>query len=162
MSTPTAAELRLARVQAGHPPWCSAEHCYVCEPTGVRVHVQEPVQWEAPSEARFETRLWHCGEETEPRVELSVTSLVLPARGVDLMLPLAAARRLRDQLTDRLDWAGDEPDVAAAVTALIDSGVVQHGRCTEALESAGAVRARRRHGGASWLSRVLLGRFPTR
>ncbi|HEX2297701.1 MAG TPA: hypothetical protein VHH34_04145 [Pseudonocardiaceae bacterium] len=120
----------------GLPPWCSAERCYVCEPTAVRVHVQEPVQWEAPQEARFETGLIHAVDETEPRVELSVDCLAIPHRGVDLMLPLPDARRLRDQLTAHLDRAGDGPDVAAAVAALRASGVVQHGRCAEVLEAA--------------------------
>ncbi|HEX2299063.1 MAG TPA: hypothetical protein VHH34_11190 [Pseudonocardiaceae bacterium] len=110
----------------------------MCEPTGVRVrvHVQEPVQWQAPQEARFETGLIHVTDEDTPRVELSVTSLALPFRGVDLMLPLPDARRLRDRLTAHLDRAGDGPDVAAAVEALRASGVGQHGRCAEVLEAA--------------------------
>lgn len=126
---------KVSRSGQGHPLWCSPDRCYVCEPTGVRVHVQEPVQWEVPQEARFETGLIHVTDEDAPRVELSVRSLVFPA-GVDLMLPLIEARRLRDQLTEHLDRAGDGPDLAAATAALLASGVVQHGRCAEVLEAA--------------------------
>lgn len=82
-----------------HPPWCSPQHCYV-QDDGVRVHEQEPVHWEE-GEMRFESRLFFPDGELPPTtyLQLSIDNLRLTWRYVDAFLPIATARRLRDQLT---------------------------------------------------------------
>ena len=90
---------------SGHPPWCSPQHCFLDE-DGVWVHEQEPVRWEE-CEVRFESRLLFTDGEHPPTtyLQLSIENLRLTWRFVDAFLPIATARRLRDQLTAHLDAA---------------------------------------------------------
>lgn len=93
----------------GHPSWCSPQHCFLDE-DGVWVHVQEPVRWEE-CEVRFESRLLFPDGEHPPAayLQLSINNLRLTWRFVDVYLPIAAARRLREQLTAHLDAAHSCP-----------------------------------------------------
>jgi len=93
----------------GHPSWCSPQHCFLDE-DGVWVHEQEPVRWEE-CEVRFESRLLFPDGEHPPAtyLQLSINNLLLTWRFVDVFLPIAAARRLRDQLTAHLDAADSCP-----------------------------------------------------
>ena len=93
----------------GHPSWCSPQHCFVDE-DGVWGHEQEPVRWEE-CEVRFESRLLFPDGEHPPAtyLQLSINNLRLTWRFVDVFLPIAAARRLRDQLTAHLDAADSCP-----------------------------------------------------
>lgn len=101
----------------GHPTWCSLEHCHHTD-DGVRVHEQRPVRWEEP-ELRFESRLFFADGELPPTtyLQLSIDNLRLTWRCIDAFLPIAAARRLRDQLTAHLE-AADPPDPGRRSTAL--------------------------------------------
>ncbi|MGH3801186.1 MAG: hypothetical protein ACRDTD_13815 [Pseudonocardiaceae bacterium] len=99
-----------------HPSWCSPQHCFLDE-DGVRVHEQEPVRWEE-CQVRFESRLLFPDGEHPPTtyLQLSLENLWLTWRFVDAFLSIAAARRLRDQLTAHLD-AADRCPSARAETA---------------------------------------------
>jgi hypothetical protein len=96
----------------GHPSWCSPQHCFLGE-DGVKVHEQEPVRWDE-CEVRFESRLLFPDGEHPPTtyLQLSIENLRLPWRFVDAFLPIAVARRLRDQLTAHLD-AANRPSTPA-------------------------------------------------
>lgn len=74
------------------------------------VHEQEPVRWEE-CEVRFESRLlFPDGEHPlATYLQLHIEDLRLTWRCVDTFLPIAAARRLRDQLTAHLDTADSCP-----------------------------------------------------
>lgn len=76
----------------------------------MRVHEQEPVRWEE-CEVRFESRLLFPDGEHPPTtyLQLSINNLRLTWRFVDVFLPIAAARRLRDQLTAHLNTADSCP-----------------------------------------------------
>jgi hypothetical protein len=95
---------------SGHPLWCSRRRCFVDE-DGVRVHEQEPVCWE-DGEVRVESRLLFPDDERPPAtyLQLSIKDLRLTWRSVDAFLPIATARRLRDQLTAHLDAAHSCPE----------------------------------------------------
>lgn len=97
----------------GHPSWCSPQHCFLHE-DGVRVHEQEPVRWEE-SEVRFESQLLFPDGEHPPTtyLQLCIDDLRLTWRFVDVFLPIATARRLRDQLTAHLDAADSFPSARA-------------------------------------------------
>ncbi|MGH3567866.1 MAG: hypothetical protein ACRDRH_17915 [Pseudonocardia sp.] len=97
-----------------HPSWCSPQHCFLTE-DGVRVHEQQPVRWEE-CEVRFESRLLFPEGEHPPAtyLQLSIDNLLPTWRCVDAFLPIAAARRLRDQLTSHLDAAHSGPSAQAA------------------------------------------------
>ncbi|MGH4000771.1 MAG: hypothetical protein ACRDTJ_25285 [Pseudonocardiaceae bacterium] len=89
-----------------HPAWCSAEHCFVTEDDGVRVHVQAPTRWEdGTAEVRVETRLIDPADDPGAYVELSVQNLRFKTSQYYGILPVTAVRRLRDQLTAHLDAA---------------------------------------------------------
>ncbi len=96
-----------------HPSWCSPQHCFLNE-DGVRVHEQEPARWEQ-CEVRFESRLFFPDGEHPPAtyLQLRIDDLRLTCRGVDAFLPIAAARRLRDQLTAHIDAAHSGPSARA-------------------------------------------------
>ncbi len=96
-----------------HPSWCSPQLCFLDE-DGVRVHEQESVCWEE-CEVRFESRLFFPDGEHPPTtyLQLSIENLLLPWFFVDTFLPVAAARRLRDQLTAHLDAAHSWPSAQA-------------------------------------------------
>lgn len=96
-----------------HPLWCSPERCFLDE-CGVRVHEQEPVRWD-DHEVRFESRLFFPEGEHPPTtyLQLSIDDLRLTWRSVDAFLPIATARRLRDQLTAHLDAAHNCPNARA-------------------------------------------------
>jgi hypothetical protein len=98
---------------SGHPSWCSPQHCFLDE-DGVWVHEQEPVRWEE-CEVRFESRLLFPDDERPPTtyLQLSIEDLRFAWRCVDAFLPIAAARRLRDQLTAHLDAAHNFPSAPA-------------------------------------------------
>lgn len=86
-----------------HPAWCSAERCFVTD-DGVRVHEQAPVRWEDETSAvRIETRLIDPADGLNVYVELCATSPRFKGSSVYAIMPTAAARRLRDQLTAHLD-----------------------------------------------------------
>jgi hypothetical protein len=96
----------MSTAEAGHPAWCDPQHCSVTDEK-VRVHEQAPTRWEddtAGLQVRFESRLLDPGGD-------DTTSLELPLRNLKIrdefsaLLPLDAARRLRDQLTEHLDAA---------------------------------------------------------
>ncbi|MGH3886469.1 MAG: hypothetical protein ACRDSZ_07840 [Pseudonocardiaceae bacterium] len=91
---------------------------------GVRVHEQEPVRWEE-REVRFESRLLFPDGEHPPAtyLQLSIENLRLTWRFVDVFLPIAAARRLRDQLTTHLDAVAGGLDVARHSPARAICGV---------------------------------------
>ncbi len=91
-----------------HPLWCSPQYCVIDE-DGVRVHEQQPVCWE-DCEVRFESRLLLPDGKHPPNtyLQLSIENLVT-SRFVDAFLPIAAVRRLRDQLTAHLDAADSYP-----------------------------------------------------
>lgn len=85
-----------------HPAWCSAEHCFITD-DGVRVHEQAPAHWEDETAAvRIETRLIDPADDLNVYVELCATSLMFNSH-FHAIMPTAAARRLRDQLTAHLD-----------------------------------------------------------
>ncbi|MGH3974556.1 MAG: hypothetical protein ACRDS9_14690 [Pseudonocardiaceae bacterium] len=91
-----------------HPAWCSTEeeHCFVTD-DGVQVHGQAPVRWEDKAAGlRVETRLIDLGDALSAYVELCVTSLMFKHRHVYALVPVAAARRLCDQLTAHLAAPG--------------------------------------------------------
>lgn len=71
------------------------------------MHEQEPVRWQEP-EVRFESRLFFPDGEFPPTtyLQLHIEDQRLTWRGVNVFLSIAAARRLRDQLTTHLDAAG--------------------------------------------------------
>ncbi len=96
-----------------HPSWCSPQYCFVDE-DGVRVHEQEMVRWEE-CKVRFESRLLFPDGEHPPTtyLQLRIDNLRLTWRFVDVFLPIAAARRLRDQLTAHLDAAHNVPSARA-------------------------------------------------
>lgn len=79
----------------------------------MRVHEQEFVRWEE-CEMRFESRLFFLDGElpSTTYLQLSIDNLRLPWRCIDAFLPIAAARRLRDQLTAHLDAADSSPSRA--------------------------------------------------
>ena len=90
---------------AEHPTWCSAEHCYVTD-EGVRVHEQAPSRWEDDTaEVRCESRLIDPADDSNIYVELHLQNLRLKDNRFSWFVPLATARRLRDQLTEHLDAA---------------------------------------------------------
>lgn len=64
------------------------------------------MQWE-DHEMRFESRLLLPDDERPPTtyLRLSIRDRRLPWRHMDAFLPIATARRLRDQLTAHLDAA---------------------------------------------------------
>jgi hypothetical protein len=98
---------------SGHPPWCSPQHCFLDE-DGVQVHEQEPVHWEE-CEVRFESRLLFPDGEHPPTtyLQLRIEDLRLTWHGIDAFLTIAAAQRLRDQLTSHLDAAHSCPNAQA-------------------------------------------------
>lgn len=77
----------------------------------MRVPEQEPVRWE-DDEVRFESRLLFPDDERPPTtyLHLSINDLRLTWRSVDAFLPIATARRLRNQLTAHLDAAHSCPE----------------------------------------------------
>lgn len=82
----------------GHPPWCSPQHCYLTE-EGIRVHVQRPVRWrDDTGEVQFTSGLIHPLDDDRTYLELMVTSSPL-RDSVHAVMSMAAARRLRDQLS---------------------------------------------------------------
>lgn len=86
-----------------HPAWCSPEHCGVTD-EGVRVHEQAPSRWEDDAaEVRCESRLFDPADDSNVYLELHLQNLMLTASQFHLAVPVAAARRLRDQLTAHLD-----------------------------------------------------------
>lgn len=88
-----------------HPAWCPAdgEHCFVTD-EGVRVHGQAAVSWKDETAGiRVETRLLDPADDPRVYVELSVQDLRFKSSEYYGMLPVATARRLRDQLTAHLD-----------------------------------------------------------
>lgn len=92
-----------------HPAWCSAEHCFVTDDDGVRVHQQAPTRWEdGTAEVRVETRLIDPGDEPGVWVELNVQHLRFKTSEYYGILPVAAVQRLRDQLTGHLDAAAQQ------------------------------------------------------
>lgn len=94
--------------EPGHPVWCSPRHCYRQDEDGLLVHVQRPVVWEDDcAEARFESGLVHPLDDDRTYLELSVESLLL-GNSVHVVLAVAGARRLRDQLSAHLDAADGE------------------------------------------------------
>ncbi|MGQ0773879.1 MAG: hypothetical protein ACT4NY_05595 [Pseudonocardiales bacterium] len=64
------------------------------------------MRWE-DSELRFESRLFFSEGDLPltTYLQLSIDNLRLPWRCVDAFMPIAAARRLRDQLTAHLEAA---------------------------------------------------------
>ncbi len=88
---------------AGHPAWCSAEHCFVTD-DGVRVHGQAPTWWEdGTAEVRVDTRLIDPADDPGVYVELSMQNLRFKTSRYCGILPVATVQRLRDQLTEHLD-----------------------------------------------------------
>ncbi|MGH3898063.1 MAG: hypothetical protein ACRDTA_07355 [Pseudonocardiaceae bacterium] len=86
-----------------HPAWCSAEYCYVTD-DGVRVHEQAPTRWEDDTaEVRCESRLVDPADDADVYVELELQSLRFAANQFHGVVPVAAVRRLRDQLSAHLD-----------------------------------------------------------
>jgi hypothetical protein len=108
----------------GHPSWCSPQHCFLDE-DGVQVHEQEPVRWEE-CEVRFESRLLFPDGEHPPTtyLQLSIENLRLTWRFVDVFLPIATTRRLRDQLTAHLNAAQSCPSAQAET---VHSDLTLHG-----------------------------------
>ncbi|MGH3832170.1 MAG: hypothetical protein ACRDRS_17270 [Pseudonocardiaceae bacterium] len=89
----------------GHPAWCSAEHCFITD-DGVRVHEQAPVRGEDDdAEVQFESRLVDLADDPDIYLELRLKSPKLRANEFYGLMPVATARRLRDQLTAHLDAA---------------------------------------------------------
>ncbi|MGH3996168.1 MAG: hypothetical protein ACRDTJ_01735 [Pseudonocardiaceae bacterium] len=89
-----------------HPAWCSAEHCYVTDDDGVRVHMQAPTRWEdGTAEVRVETRLIDPADEPGVYLELSMENLRLKFSQYYGILPIATVRRLQDQLAEHLNAA---------------------------------------------------------
>ncbi|MGH3753603.1 MAG: hypothetical protein ACRDRP_13050 [Pseudonocardiaceae bacterium] len=80
----------------------------------MRIHEQQPVCWEE-CEVRFETQLLFPDGEHPPTtyLQLSIENLRLTWRFIDAFLPIAAAQRLRDQLTAHLDAADSCPSARA-------------------------------------------------
>ncbi len=87
--------------------WCSPGHCSVTG-DGVRVHQQASVVWEDDAaEVRFESRLVDPADDSNVYVELHLGDLRFVTGGFHrVLLPMATARRLGDELTARLDAAG--------------------------------------------------------
>jgi hypothetical protein len=91
------------RADAKHPAWCSLAHCFVTD-EGVRVHHQAPVRWEDhEAEVRFESRLLDPADDEHVYLELHLQCLRFRGNGFSWFVPVAAVRRLRDQLTEHLD-----------------------------------------------------------
>jgi hypothetical protein len=103
---------------SGHPSWCSPQHCFLDEDS-VWVHEQEPVRWEE-CKVRFESQLLFPDGEHLPTtyLQLHIDNLQLTWRFVDVFLPIATARRLRDQLTAHLDAADDCPTTPSPASAV--------------------------------------------
>jgi len=89
--------------EAGHPVWCSPEHCYRTD-DGIQVHRQSPACLEGKCviPLRFETALLDPGDDDTTYLELRVRNLELGDEFYGL-LPLDTVRALRDQLTGHLD-----------------------------------------------------------
>jgi hypothetical protein len=102
----------------GHPSWCSPQHCFLDE-DGVQVHEQEPVRWEE-CKVRFESRLLFPDGEHPPTtyLQLGIEDLRLTWRCVDTFLPIAAVKRLRDQVTVHLDAAHSCPSAPSPASVV--------------------------------------------
>lgn len=86
-----------------HPAWCSSEYCFVTD-EGVRVHEQAPTRWEDDTaEVRCESRLVDPADDVDVYLELELQSLRLAANQFYGVVPVAAVRRLCDQLSAHLD-----------------------------------------------------------
>ena len=98
MSAPLLEEV----TDSGHPPWCSADECYVT--LGTRVHQQALTRWEdTTAEVAIEMRLLDPDDDPQVYLELGLRDLRCRWSSYFGLLPLEVARRLRDQLTAHLD-----------------------------------------------------------
>ncbi len=71
---------------------------------GVRVHEHAPTHWEDDTaEVRFESRLVDPADDPNIYVELRLRNLRFDGNRFDWFVPVDAARRLCDQLTEHLD-----------------------------------------------------------
>ena len=76
----------------------------LCHRRGVRVHEQAPIRWQDDTaEVRCESRLLDPADDPNIYVELLLQNLRLTPSQFYGVVPVAAARRLRDQLTAHLD-----------------------------------------------------------
>ena len=69
----------MSTVDAGHPAWCSPEHCYRTD-DDVQVHQQAPSRWDGQCvvSLRFETCLIDPGDDNNTYLELCLRNLKLP------------------------------------------------------------------------------------
>jgi Transposase IS66 family len=66
----------VSTTEAGHPVWCSPEHCYRTD-DGIRVHQQAPNRWDGEGVVplRFETCLIDPGDDDTTYLELRLRNL---------------------------------------------------------------------------------------
>jgi hypothetical protein len=92
----------MSTAETRHPAWCHPQHCFMTDEE-IRVHQQGSTCWE-DEEVRCESRLLDPGDDDTTYLELRLRKLKIRDEFYAL-LPLDAARRLRDQLTEHLDAA---------------------------------------------------------